>query len=360
VGERIAAPVGVETFRLSRPALEDLVRARLRAMRRVSLIGGADVRGALYDRSERRFCGAAWTNADGASCEATADLVVDARGRGSRVAEWLRAHGERPPAEERIEIGLSYVTRIFRADPSPRGLIVGIGGPAGTRIGAAFPLEGGRLMATLGGYCGDAAPRDSAGFLGFARTLASPELAATIEPLEPLDEARVFQTPASIRRHFERDAAPPAGLIVLGDALCAFNPVFGQGMSSAAMQAEGLAATLEDPAAARSGSAFAWSYYARASRAVDLPWQLAAGQDFRVPGVRGVPPAGLSLRRRFGDRLELAATRDAEVAAAMTRVAHLLAPMSSLFAPRSLARILTASRTPRGAPFVRSASAAGE
>ncbi|HEU4427580.1 MAG TPA: hypothetical protein VFT98_02405 [Myxococcota bacterium] len=342
-GERIARPIGAPTFQLSRPALEALVRRRVAGLANVTLRGGADVTGVRFDRSERRFAAVSLRDAEARDAEVEADFFVDALGRASRIVEWLRAHGLETPPETRIEIDLTYTTRLHRAPESARGLVVTVGGEHGTRLGALLRLEGGRWMATLGGYCGDAAPRDDAGFLAFARSLASPAYAEAIEGLEPLGETRSFRTPASLRRHFERIAEPAAGLVVLGDAACAFNPVFGQGMSSAALQAECLAETLSDARACEDERRFVRSYYARSAVAVDLPWQLAAAEDFRVPGVRGERPRAFLLQRRFAARLRVATTRDAEVAAAFTRVGHLLAPMRSLFAPRLLARIWRAS-----------------
>jgi len=348
-GERIAQPIGGSTFQLSRPALEALVRRRVAALANVALRGAMDVTGVRFDRSERRFAAVSLRDAERPDAEIDADLIVDARGRASRIVEWLGSHGVETPPETRIEIDLTYTTRLHRAPEKARGLIVTVGGEQATRLGALLRLEGGRWMATLGGYCGDAAPRDDAGFLAFARSLASPAYAEAIEGLEPLEETRSFRTPASLRRHFERSAEPAAGLIALGDAACAFNPVFGQGMSSAAMQAECLADVLRDERAAADGHDLVRDYYARSAAAVDLPWRLAASEDFRVAGVRGKRPRAFSLQRRFGDRLRIAATRDPEVAAAFTRVGHLLAPMGSLFAPRLLARIWRASDRRGGA-----------
>jgi 2-polyprenyl-6-methoxyphenol hydroxylase-like FAD-dependent oxidoreductase len=340
-GERLPAPIGAETFGLSRPALEQLLRARLRRIENVSLHAGSEIRAPRYDARARRFTGVLARSEGGGDSAIEADLVVDARGRGSRVVEWLRACGEEAPPEQRIAIDLAYVTRLFRAPAQARGLVATV---RGTRLGALFLLEGDRLMATLGGYRGDAAPSPLPGFLDYARTLCTPLFAEALAGLAPLGEARAFRTPASIRRRFERVRSPAAGLIAIGDAACAFNPAFGQGMSSAALQAECLAETLRDERAAASARDFTRAFYARAARAAEAPWRLAAGEDFRVPGVTGDRPPAFALTRRFSTRLRLAATRDAAVAAQFVRVGHLLAPMSSLFAPSLLARIWRASR----------------
>lgn len=357
-GERLPEPIGAATFGLSRPALERLVRARVLALPNVSLHERSEAAGIRYDARSRRVLGVELARADAGPLRVEADLVVDARGRGSRIADWLRACGESPPPETRLRIDLVYVTRLFRAPANARGLVSTLGGARGARLGAMFVLEEGRLLATLGGYCGDAAPGDLAGFLDYARTLCTPLYADALAGLEPLDEARAFRTPASVLRHFERLAAPPAGLLALGDSLCAFNPAFGQGMSCAALQAECLAATLRDERALESGGAFVRRHYARAARAVATPWRLAAGEDFRVPGVVGERPAGFALTRRFSDRLRIAATRDPVVAAGFSRVGHLLAPMGSLFAPAMLARIWRASRRPAPAPVAARSSSA--
>ena len=342
-GERVAGPIGAATFQLSRPALEALVRRRVAALPNVALHGAADVTGVRFDDRARRFAAVSLCDANGRAAEIAADLFVDARGRGSRIVEWLRAHQQEAPPETRIEIDLTYTTKVYRAPENARGLAVTVGGDRKTRLGVLLRLEGGRWMATLGGYCGDAAPRDDAGFRAFARASRRRPSRTRSRGSSRSRRRGSFRTPASIRRHFERTAEPAAGLIALGDAACAFNPIFGQGMSSAALQAECLAETLGDARACADERRLVRSFYARASAAVDLPWQLAAGEDFRVPGVRGERPRAFLLQRRFADRLRIATTRDAEVAAAFTRVGHLLAPMRSLFAPRLLPRIWRAS-----------------
>jgi hypothetical protein len=216
-GERIARPIGASTFQLSRTALEGLVRRRVAALPNVALHGGTDVTAVRFDSGARRFAAVELRDAGGRAAEISADLFVDARGRASRIVEWLRAHGQEAPPETRIAIDLTYTTKIYRAPEGARGLAVTVGGERGTRLGVLLRLEGGRWIATLGGYCGEAAPRDDAGFLAFARSLASPAFADAIEGQEPLEEPRMFRTPMSIRRHFERAAAPAAGLLALPD-----------------------------------------------------------------------------------------------------------------------------------------------
>jgi 2-polyprenyl-6-methoxyphenol hydroxylase-like FAD-dependent oxidoreductase len=273
-----------------------------------------------------------------------ADLVVDAGGRGSRAPAWLEALGYGRPAEERVTIGVGYTTRLYRRRtddlPGARYAVALPTPPHQTRMGVLFPVEGARWMVTLGGWLGDHAPGDEAGFLAFARSLPAPDIADVIAGAEPLGEPALHKFPTSLRRRYERLRRVPEGYLVLGDALCSFNPIYGQGMTVAALEA------LEFNACLRAGqgglAGLPRRFYRRAARVIEGPWQLAAGGDFAYPEVAGRKAPGTDLLNRYAARVQRAATRDPKVCRALVAVTNLLAPPAALFGPRVLWQVARA------------------
>jgi hypothetical protein len=140
-----------------------------------------------------------------------------------------------------------------------------------------------------------------------------------------------------LRRHYEKLARFPAGYLVLGDAIASFNPTYGQGMTSAAMQAQALDHVL---AKRPSLDAIAPVFFKKAAKVVDMPWQMAVGEDFRFPTTTGPKPSGTDIINRYTAKVNRVSHYDEVVGAAFLRVMNLLAPPTSLFHPRILWRVL--------------------
>jgi 2-polyprenyl-6-methoxyphenol hydroxylase-like FAD-dependent oxidoreductase len=296
--------------------------------------------GVLWDRTADRVTGVRLLDPDDRTAEETlvADLLVDATGRGSHTPARLAASGYPRPGEERIGVGLAYATRTYRV---PRGSLgadhaVAIGATADRPRGAILQLvEGGRAIVTLVGRRGDDPPTDPDGFVAFARTLRSPDIGDLIGAAEPLDGASFLRFPASVRRRYERVARFPAGLLVVGDAVCSFNPVYAQGMTVAALEAIALRRHLEtgtEPGPRR--------YFREIARIVDVPWAIAAGADLALPGVDGRRTLMGRALTRYVTRLHAVAAHDAGLAASFIRVAGLVDHPRRLLRPRIALRVL--------------------
>jgi 2-polyprenyl-6-methoxyphenol hydroxylase-like FAD-dependent oxidoreductase len=337
------ARTGLLVLCASRPVLEGHVRARVRALSNLRFLDRCDIVGLATTPDGRRVTGARLLRrADGSAEQVLdADLVVDATGRGSRTPVWLEALGYARPQKDQVRIGLGYATRTYRLPPDALGgdlAILQAATPQHPRTGAFQVLEGDRWMLTLGGILGDHPPTDPDGFLDFARSLQFPDIHQTVRDAEPLDDPVAFRFPASVRHRYERLDRFPDGFLVMGDAVSSYNPIYGQGMSVAALEALTLRRQLERGAAPQPRS-----FFRDIARVVDVPWDIAAGGDLIFPGVQGRRSPKIRLVNAYIARLHAAAAHDASLASAFIRVAGLVAPPQSLLRPSVAVRVLRGS-----------------
>jgi 2-polyprenyl-6-methoxyphenol hydroxylase-like FAD-dependent oxidoreductase len=332
------AQTGLPIVFASRPFLEGHVRAMVQRLPEVRFLQESSVGGLTVTADKRMVTGVEVRGPGGSSSQIAGSLVVDATGRGSRSPTWLAELGYQPPTEERVEIGLGYATRILRLRPGALGrdqMILTVGTPANSRAGALAVIEGGRHILTIAGICGDYPPTDPAGFDEFVARLPSGDIAAAVAGADPLDDPVPFRFPASVRHRYERLAAFPAGLLVIGDGVCSFNPIYGQGMTVAATEAMTLRKLLAQdavPAARR--------YFRAIAAAVDVPWDIAVGSDLAFPQVPGKRSAKVRLVNAYLPRLHAAAAHDEALAASLIRVIGLKDRPEGLLRPDRMLRVL--------------------
>lgn len=336
---------GIEVLQVSRPLLETHARQRLAALRGVQINSRHDVDSPVFDGP--RVAGLKVRSAETGEQFVTADLVVDASGRGSQSPAWLEQNGFARPPESIVRVGLGYVSRVYRRRPSDLNgdtAVICPSAPPARRGGVALMMEGDRWIVTLFGMLGDHPPMDEAGFIAFAKTLPGPDIHELITHAEPLSDCIAFKFPQSTRRHYEKLDRFPEGYLVFGDAVCSFNPIYGQGMSSAALQAAALQRCLTAGTAG-----LATRFFKAASHVVDGPWTMAVGGDLRYADVEGPRNAMVTFINWYIGKLHLAAAADADVARAFHRVANLLEPPPSILKPAIAWRILRANlrRPPR-------------
>jgi len=355
LGGRLAqAPCGLRGLNVSRPLLEDRVRARVRALGNVEVIDRADVLGLSASEDGSRVTGIRLIRGRDGSAEErlAADLVVDAGGRGSRTPRWLEELGYPAPAEEAVRVDVTYATRTFRARPEAIGgdvAIVVCATPETPRLGVLIALEDDRWIVSLAGYRGERAPLDLDGFLGYAARLTNPDLVEALRGAEPLDDGATHRFPASVRRRYDRLRRFPDGLLVFGDALSSFNPIYGQGMTVAAREALALRRCL------RSGPGrLPRRFFRAAAREVDAAWKIVMGSDLRIPAVEGARPLPVRVMNAYIAGLLRCAQGDAGLAEAFLRVAYLVDRPERLLRPgvalRVLARRLGGSGAPTAGP----------
>ena len=312
-----------------------------------ALVGGTDGR-VVGVRLRPRYAAGDAVPEPGPEETLAADLVVDASGRQSAASAWLVALGYPETPEETVHSGIGYASRFYRkpaAWPGEwDGIIVNGRPPANPRAGLILPIEQGLWHVSLGGFAGHHPPTDEVGFLAWARDLPDPSLYEAIRVAEPVSPIRGYRTPQNRLRRFDRLERWPEGFVAVGDAVCAFNPIYGQGMTVAAIGAEMLAAALErQERTPRPG--FARRFQRDLGKAVAAPWLIASSEDLRwgVPstGTRRAPGSGLV--RRYVERVLRRARKDPFVSGAYLAVISMVASPSSLFAPGVLLPVLADS-----------------
>jgi 2-polyprenyl-6-methoxyphenol hydroxylase-like FAD-dependent oxidoreductase len=321
----------------SRPFLEDHVRHRVRAIRNVELMDGYDVVGLTSNADRSRVTGVTITSHEGDDKRAlTADLVVDATGRGSRTPAFLECLGYDRPVEDEVVMRLAYASQLLRIPAGMHNEIMVIVGPIpGRPTGMGlFTYENNTWLLTVFGMVGREPPADRAGMLQFIEDCAPPHVLSALRCAEPLGDVVRYRTPSSRWRRYDKMRRFPAGLLVFGDAICSFNPIYGQGMTVAALQAGVLDRCL------RAGAErLAARYFAAAAKPIGVAWQLAVGGDLNLPEVRGPRPLSMRLTNKYVDRVQAAAETDIVVAQRFARVAGFSDPPASLMAPTVMLRV---------------------
>lgn len=331
---------GLQMLSFSRPFLESHVRARVLAMPNVATAPPSDIVGLVATPDGDRVIGAkVYRRIDNSTAETlNAAVVVDATGRGSRAPRWLEDLGYKRPVEERVEVDVGYATCMYQLPPDALdGDWGSLQGPSlvNPRGAALARLENNRWMLTLMGMLGDHPPTDEARFVEYARTLQFPDIHNAIRESEPVSGPVTHHFPANVRRRYERLSRFPDGLIVLGDAMCSFNPIYGQGMTVAALEALTLRRHLRRHAVPQPRRLFR-----EHARVIDVPWEMAIGADLSFPGVAGPRPRRLRVLGAYIRRLHAAAAQDASLGAAFMRVSGLVDSPTALLRPGVVGRVL--------------------
>ena len=359
---------GIPTLFASRMLLESTVRDLFRRVPRVELVARTAVTGLVADGDGRRRARAVRVRRrdGGPEEELPGDLIVDASGRASKSTEWFRALGLQPPAETVVDAFAGYATRWYRApDPArwPRewwwkGIWIDPKEPEHMTAGVLFPVEDGRWIVTIAGISRNYPPGDEDGFgLALAR-LRSPLIARAIALAEPISPVYCNRAMANRFRHYERWSERLDGFIAIGDSACAFNPVYGQGMTTAAVAASILSDCLDR--VGPTSATLPREFFRAQGRFLREPWDLATGADFHFPATEGTRPPLFNLFGRYTDALFTAAADDAEIRRVLIEVFNMLEPPSRLFelptlrrvAVRSLWRMLRPTPVPAATPPV--------
>ncbi|MFB7588555.1 FAD-dependent oxidoreductase [Streptomyces sp. NPDC056169] len=321
-----------------RPQLEWLVRQRVLADPRIELIEGHETVGLIGDSSRVRGIRlrerGAGTEKEPRVLEA--DLVVDASGRSTKAADWLAGIGAEAPHEETLDTGLAYSTRVYRStagtpDTDALGYFI-VPNPSQTYSGVILPLGDGRHLVTLSGLRGDEPPTEEGAFEEYAKRLPHPVVSDWLAAAEPVSPVYGFRKTANIRRRYDRPGRRPAGFLATGDALCTFNPIYGQGMAVAALSAVALRRALADPKRTATTRRVQRAMLDASRQA----WDISAGADKKMPGATGDAARPAPMDKVLGwylHRVEERAAGDPAVDTPFRGAITLATPLTSLFAP---------------------------
>jgi 2-polyprenyl-6-methoxyphenol hydroxylase-like FAD-dependent oxidoreductase len=338
---RFTRSEGLVVFLASRPLLEGIIRRRVQSITNVTFMDGHDMAETLIDRAGRVTGARAVERETGQELMLTADLVIDATGRSARTPAFLEANGYQRPPERRHTIDLSYSSQFFRLPPgamSERAVldIPTLHRPEGVGL---LSYENGTAIATVIGFAGRKTPNDLPGLLDSLSEFVPDHVAAALRAGEPIGEVSTQRYPASVWRRYDKLSRFPKGLLVMGDAVCSFNPVYGQGMTSAVLQASALQTCLAD-----GSDQLSVRFFRASAKKLSPMWWANRFFDFTiVPSVgwRSKPKKFLS--HAMG-KLYVAAATDVVITETLFRQMQLLGQPTEFFRPSLLRRIVAGNR----------------
>lgn len=319
----------------TRPLFERIARRRIARHPRITIESGHRAVGIPIDDGE--VTGVTVRRNGAASEHRPATLVVDASGRTSRVPRWLEQQGISAPQVDEVRVDVSYgTTQVPRPSGVCDGYLIPPSAPR-SRGAAVVPVEGDKWAVTLIGVHGVEAPTDPEGYREFARSLPTAAVADLLAEHDLREEdVKRYRFPSNRRHRYEQLDDFPAGLAVVGDGLASFNPIYGQGISVAAMSVMHLHAVLAD----RPTTALGRALFERLAPTIDTVWRLSVGADFAFDATTGPKPPLTGLMNRYVDAVLRAAKRDGWVADRFYRVLRLEESPRTLFVPRVLGRVL--------------------
>jgi len=333
----------------SRSLLDLLVRRRLFADPRIRVVANHEVTGLNLDKTTGRVTGVTIRPKGGGDANGvkltslSADFVIETSGRASRAPAWLETLGFPSPETTVVTSFLGYSTRWYRMrEPWTRdwkAILMAPKAPSQTRAGVLHPIEDGQWIATMAGIGKDYPPTDEEGFMEFARTLRSPLIYEAIRNAEPITPVHGHQRTDNRICHYERMRRWPERFAIMGDAACAFNPIYAQGMTAAALSSERLDEELRRSDANLSGVGRRFQKAVR--KVAETPWVLATAEDFKWPGTEGPAPSSLSRAlQRYVDAVLEMASYDEEALRAFISVMHMVEQPAHLLRPSLVARTL--------------------
>lgn len=338
---------GLYTASCTRPFLEWHLRQRVKQIPNLIILEKHVVTGVIASQDKTRITGVrAEAKQTQETVEFTADLVVDASGRSSDVVEWLKALGYPAPPETYMTAHWGYAARLYQLPETfDRAWdTFGLQNPKVPGVpfhgGGIFTVEGNRWIVILSGSGKNYPPTDPEAYDAFIKRIPTPDFWENVKDAQPLSPVYGYRNLDNRRRHFEKLDRLPEHFVVVGDAACGFNPIYGQGMTVAAMEAEALAMLVGGYADKRQFNGLAKQWANTQAKLLDQPWSITLGAD--ATHVEPAPPQnfGERLAGRYLRAFNSAMQEDAVVLRTFLMILHLVAPLSDMLKPGVVLRVL--------------------
>lgn len=341
---------GYTTTLQTRPHLEWHIEKHIKSIPNIHILYKHLVKDYVWDKKQNKVLGLELKDSDGNLRTLFSDMVVDASGAGSFTAAWLEKLGVSIPIET-ADIGLCYVSKFFRLPDDPdRDWAIKLiyPDPPAEKIGGTLSkVEGNRYIVTLIGYQNTIDEKEAVSgnmaFLDLAKKLPRPDIHNELLSGEPLGETAVYRIPRITWRRYDKVNNLPEGLLLIGDAVCRIDPVFGQGMSIAVLEALRLQEIMRNKNLPLSKSIRL--FHKKAAEIISPIWAMVMAEDLRYPGISGKAPFGLSFQKWFSKQIFLLSAKDEKIYDSFIKVMNLVEPATTLLKPGILGRVFFISRS---------------
>ncbi|MDA2272619.1 glutamate synthase [Bacillus thuringiensis] len=332
----------VHMIQQSRPLLELHIQKRIHQISNITIKYETLVKGLLVDAKLNKVCGVKVKYLEtNTQEEVHADLVVDASGFGSKSIEWLREY-EIKVQEEKVRIDLFYATKMFKLKENEEldccNMLMSPSFPDNPYGVLIQTIEDNRYFVTFSGYANEKAPQTDDEFYDFAENLSISNVTDFLNKAEGITDIKTYKIPYQVRRRFDLVNNVPEGLLVIGDAQCRFDPVFGQGVSVAAMEAHQLQLLLQDRK--QLDKTFTQQFYKKAATIIETPWDMTTTEISRHPQLKRELTTKQKFQLWYTKQIYRLSASNSDVYIRLVRVMNLIRSPFHLFHPKVLLSVL--------------------
>lgn len=339
---------GYTTALQTRPHLEWHIEQYIKAIPNVLIYYNHNVKNYFYNIEENRITGVEVITANNSTKTFIADVVVDASGASSFTTNWLKQVGVDIP-QHKVEIGLSYVTQLFQLPENcSRDWMIKLiyPNPPHEKIGGSLSkVEGDQYISTIMSYEYEINEKqvleNEHGFIELSKRLPKLDIYDEIKDGTPISKTSVFRVPHIIWKRFDKVRNLPAGLLLIGDTVCRIDPVFGQGMSIAVLEAMALQKLFLKKS--NNLQKTITIFHKKIAKIISVIWNMVVTEDFRYSGTSGKKPIGLKFQQWYAKQIFLLSSEDEKVYNTFIKVMNLVKPMTILMKPGILIKVLAMS-----------------